>query len=389
MQLSFMRDQLAEVVGTLVRNLRPKDKDPVLRRMLYILPNGDGKTCGLFATNEVLSAAFLAVGCTLLDGDAQPLAVEIARLSKLVSLSNSDTIEVTYDETSPKLLVKSGHTKAEISYITGDEYEEILGKPPISNIDADFLHVEKLKDVQQVLRVMLGCTDVRVPHLSGVFTDGNDTYLSTDRYKGMAYTGPGLGFRAVIPADFISLLELFGDEVDLYWRDGLLWARNSNATIIVSGYTQSEDKFPSTDLLNAMKNCAASVGGEDETYSVRIDSKDLDNVLKRLRAFAGDSVICDVKFGKSMIITAVAPGVREERIKDMVPFVREADSANVDGYTFKMAIGVLSIFTTLHDGEFVLHMKDSKSPFYSESISGVKLIATPYWTKEKNDANLS
>ncbi len=372
--ITFQREQLAEILGRITRSTKPKDKDPALRKAVYFAVGEN--SVDIYATNEIISLLFRGVSCEI-TGEVGNFAVDLVRISKFTATAKSKTLAIVFDDKADKIVIKAGAT-VKIGYWDGDDYQELIGKDNPTEYPEDldsYTVIKNIKDFRNLARIMIGCTDIKKPHLSGVYTDGKGKFMSTDAFKGMYIDLKEhcWGFDGLIPNDFFGLLDSIDEGVYLYFDDGVLWARDEEAKVVVSSFTRSADKFPSVSLYKYFEEIA-----ETGTYKALINAEDLAESIKQLRGFFGvDDLICNIKFKKKMVLEAT--GSNNDKMKTLVKYVEAKDSDELVGFEFAMQLGVLGIIPTLFDGEFILQIVGNNKPMYSRSEDlGIKLLLTPY-----------
>ena len=371
--LSFQREQIAEILGLIVRSTKPKDKDPNLRKAVYFQIGEE--SVSIYATNEIVSLLYQDVACGV-HGEVTDFAVDLIKLSKFAASSKAETLNIMFDEKAAKLIVKAGAT-INIGYWDGDAYKDMISREnPIEYPDdEDYSDIGDIKDFRNLARIMLGCTDVKKPHLAGVYTDGEGKFMATDQFKGMSIQlkKHHWGFEGLIPNDFFGLLDAIDGDVHLLWQDNVIWARDVEAKIVISSFTRPSEQFPSKGLDKYFDDIA-----ETGTYLTTINAEDLSDAIKQLRGFFGDDdLTCMVSFKKKMILNAV--GSNDDKMKVSVKYAQHKDSDDLEGFEFKMQLGVLGIIPTLFTGTFTLRMINNKTPMYSNSTDlGIKLLLTPY-----------
>lgn len=373
--LTIDRAKLAEILNHIVRNVKPKDKDPILRRTVYIDP---GEKCiNVCGTNELMFILFREIECSI-DGDLEPFAPDLIKLSRLASSSKSDIMCIKVDSDRDKIQIKAGST-ADIGYITGSDYAEILGTDgPITTCPdeiEDYTHVPGLKDFRGLSQILLGCVDPAVPHLSGVYTNGDGLFMTTDTFKAMELVqeAQSWGFRAVVPPEFFTMLDaLPGDDCYLLWAEGVVWARNESGTIAMQCAMRDADKFPEAQISKIFGS------GDDDQMCVILDAGQLGTVLDVVKGFLQKDVVCKLTFrDKSLVITG--EGDNRDRIKDAISYSVAKGSAKVKDHSLSIKLETLNIITKLYDSEFELLMFDEKSPLITRSKDlGINLLLMPY-----------
>lgn len=372
--ITFKREQLAEILGRITRSTKPKDKDPTLRKAVFF--DVGEESVDIYATNEIISLLFNGVDCEI-TGEVDNFAVDLVRISRFAATAKSKTLTIIFDDKADKMVVKAGAT-IKIGYWDGDDFQEITGKDDPTEYPEDldsYTAIKDAKDFRNLARIMIGCTDIKKPHLSGIYTDGKGKFMSTDAFKGMYVELDEYcwGFEGLIPNDFFGLLDSIDGDVYLYFDKGVLWARDAEANVVVSSFTRSADKFPSAGLTRFFDEIA-----ETGTYKALINAEDLSESIKQLRGFFGaDDLVCNVKFKKKMVLEAT--GSNNDKMKTLVKYAEDKDSDELIGFEFAMQLGVLGIIPTLFDGEFTLQMIENNRPMYSQSKDlGIKLLLTPY-----------
>lgn len=372
--ITFKREQLAEILGRIARSTKPKDKDVTLRKAVFFGVNED--SVDIYATNEIISLLFNGVDCEI-TGEVESFAVDLIRISRFASTSKSKNLVIVFDDKADKMVVKANAT-IKIGYWDEDDFTEITGKDDPTKYPEDldsYTAIKDVRDFRNLARIMIGCTDIKKPHLSGIYTDGEGKFMSTDAFKGMyiELEKHQWGFEGLIPNDFFGLLDSIDGDVYLYFNKGLLWARDEDANVVVSSFTRSADKFPSEGLTKYFEEIAST--GE---YKALINAEDLSESIKQLRTFFGaDDLVCKIKFKKKMVLEAT--GTNNDKMKTLVKYVAGKDSDELVGFEFAMQLGVLGIIPTLFDGEFTLQMIANNKPMFSQSKDlGIKLLLTPY-----------
>jgi len=372
--IMFDRAQFAGILGKIVRSIKPKEKDPALRRSLYI--NVNESSVDLFATNEILFMLFNSVPCEVV-GSVNPFALDLAKIAKFAASARGDKLRVSYDEDGDKALVIAG-SQIKLGFWTGEDYQEMIGTDnPISFPDdmSEYSPVDGVKEFRSLMRVMLTCTNDKQPYLAGIYTDGDGLFMATDKFKGMQVElDQKFGFEALIPVDFFGLLDCLGSAVLFRWEDGVLWATDKDFSVVVSSFTRSAEKFPSVQLAKFFNEMADT--GE---YHVTLNAEKLGESIKQIRSFFGrDDLRCNVKFKKKMILSVI--GKNKDQMKDVVKYSLGEDSGDIVNFQFEMMLNVMGVIPTLFDGDFNLHIIANNRPLYSESKElGIKLMLVPFW----------
>ena len=378
---SMNRAQVGEILSRVSKNLKPKAQDSILRRVTYFKPGADN-VVELFATNETLFYYFRDVHCACDDGTPIAFAVDTAKLAKFASSTQSETLKIRIDPSKEKLLLGADETKAEIDYINSAEYLERLGGETLLELPGGdpVAEFQDLPSFRRILQIMESCTvdDPLKPHLGGVFTDGDGIFLSTDMFRGMLVTqeDQSWGVCTVLPSDFINMLDdLPGEQALMYWEQDVVWVQDPEGKVVVSGFCRKPEMFPAAGIKRFFDEVS-----EKSTLHATIDAVELKQVLDRLRGFFSDSISCTVKFDKKLSITGESEN--RDRMKDVIPYTQEQDSAELKGFSFNMKLSALAILPTLYDGDFTLHMIDDSKPMHSTSKTlGIKVMLTPYKPK--------
>ena len=371
---SIDRETLNSVLGQMIKCLKPKAKDPIIRRVVY-LTFKDGKV-SLFATNEMLFILFQDIPVQASD-PVEPFAIDLTKLGWLAGASKSERLMFMQSPNADRLIVQGGSLKAEVSYLDRDSYQEYMGDAnPMEYPRDDSLYksINKLGDFRAVVPLLLGCATSDQLHLDGVFTNGSGLFQATDMFRGMELqlSEHQWGFMALVPSDLIRLLDLVGDDAYMYWADSELWMRNADDTVIAYGFTKEPEKFPSEALSVTFKELATECN-----LKAIIDSASLKEAIDRLKGFFGDDIVCDVSFKKKMVIQGT--GSNKDRLKDLVSYKICDGSESVDGFSFQMKLSVIGELPSLFDGEFILNMVSDSRPMYTEAPDlGIKLLLTPF-----------
>lgn len=386
MMMAIDRKVLDGMLSSVVKVCKPKEADPLLRRLVLFSPKDDGSVT-IFATNEIASFQFSKVPCSFnLEGgeaDLQPFAVDINYLSKFVRGASDDMVVIRFDPGADKIAVKCGTPRIDIGYHDGKGYRELYGRSsPLTYPDdlSVYNRVENIKAVRDLLRLLLVASDSKTPLYSGVYTDGNGRFVASDMFRVLAASVPDCvwGNEVLIPSEVISMLELFSDEEAVLFNlyKGQLWVCNPGQTTILSCYTREVEKFP----IGALDRWLES--GADNDKHVILDAKELSEVTNRMHSFfRGESSICQMKFGdRGLSVTGVT--ARGDRMKDVLSYSLAEGSAAVADFEFRVHLDVFSVLAEVHDGNFVLKMDAPNKPFYSENSAGIRALVTPF-TKNK------
>jgi len=375
--VTFNRQQLADILSKMVKNLKPKPTETVIRRMVLIKPTEDGGMVVILATNEKQTYLFRNIAYQTDSGELYPIAVDLIKLSKFVSCSGGETVSFRADSDKDKLSLKAGNTKADLAYLPGTDYIERLGQDETAFMPrgAAVGEISDLPSFVKTLQIMSRCTDddPLKSFLDGIYTDGEGNFMATDLLRGMLVPMEDHRWkiRTVVPNDLVNMLgDLSADRVLIFWDQDEIWFSDLEGNVIISGFCREIEKFPQAELQKVFQEA------DKATIGIVLDAAELKTVLDRIRTFFSDNVLCTLAFGDKLKLVGV--GNNKDRMQDVISYSL-SDGEIPEEMSFQLYLSALELITSVYEGEFKLDIVSLHKSIHCESSSlGIKMFVVPY-----------
>jgi hypothetical protein len=218
--------------------------------------------------------------------------------------------------------------------------------------------------------------------MSGLWTDGEGTFVSSDRYRGMvARTKFAIGVEAVLPPAFFGLIGIMPTlATSIFFDSGRVWAKAEDESVVVSCNTLDAASFPARDLL-------AVVGGvrEKSVGRVKVSSPALQDIMKRFAAFFGSSdkrTVVRLILGNHLDV--VGNNDSDDILKDtIVP----SEVEGLDRFDIKTYYNALDLLFSMFNGDMNIYTSGApEDPLYAVAEdAGLEYFFASYYVPTEGD----